>query len=125
MFKSWLAVLAIAGVLSGCTKHRYNDDITGDEESTLQVVNHHWSDVDIYIVHDGQRTRVGSVTASADANFVLDKGTTSGGGTLQLLAHGVGSSASISSETITARPGGMQLTWTLENNLTRATLAFY
>jgi hypothetical protein len=125
MFKSWLAVLAIVGVLSGCGKHHYNDDITGDEESTLQVVNHHWSDVDIYVVHDGQRTRVGSVTASADANFVLSKSTTSGGGTLQLLAHGVGSSVSIGSETITVRPGGMQLTWTLENNLTRATLAFY
>lgn len=125
MFKSWLAVLAVASVLSGCNKHHFNDDIGLDNESTLQVVNHHWSDVDIYLVHDGQRTRVGSVTASADANFVLSKTMTSGGGTLQLLAHGVGSNSNISSETIAARPGGMQLTWTLENNLTRATLAFY
>ncbi|MBA2685818.1 MAG: hypothetical protein H0U66_15135 [Gemmatimonadaceae bacterium] len=125
MLRKLFAAIAIAGVLAGCGRHRINDDIAADNASTLEVVNHHWSDVDIYVIRDGQRLRVGQVTASADQHFVLQKSMTSGGGTLQLQAHAVGSNGAISSETITARPGGMQLTWTLENNLTRATLAFY
>ena len=126
MLKSWLAALVIAGVLAGCAKHRISDDdMSGDASSTLHIVNHHWGDVDIYVNRDGQRTRVGQVTASAEENFVLPKSVTSGGGTLQLQAHAVGMSGAISSESIAVRPGGMQITWTLENNLTRATLAFY
>ena len=125
MLKSWVAALAIAGVLGGCARHRINDDMASDNASTLQVVNHHWGDVDIYVIRNGQRTRVGQVTASAEGNFVLAGSITSGGGTLQLQAHAVGMSGAISSEAIATRPGGMQITWTLENNLTRATLAFY
>lgn len=125
MLKNWLFALAIASVVSGCGKHHLNDEMASDNASTLQVVNHHWGDVDIYIIRDGQRIRVGEVTASADQSFVLAKSMTSGGGTLQLQAHAVGSNGAINSETITVRPGGMQLTWTIENNLSRATLAFY
>ena len=112
MLKSWLAALAIAAVLSGCGKHRLNDDPGTDVASTLQIVNHHWGDVDIYVVHDGQRTRVGSVTASGEENFVLAKSMPSAGGSLQLVAHAVGSNDAISSETIAARPGGMHSTGT-------------
>jgi hypothetical protein len=127
MRKRWLAALVIASVLAGCAKHRItDDDMSGDASSTLHVVNHHWGDVDIFVSRDGQRTRVGQVTASAEENFVLPKSVTGGGGgTLQLQARALGSSRAISSESISIRPGGMQITWTLENNLSRATLAFY
>jgi hypothetical protein len=126
MRKRWLAALVIAGVLVGCAKHRLtDDDMASDASSTLHIVNHHWGDVDIYVNRDGQRTRVGQVTASAEENFVLPKSVTSGGGTIQFQAHAVGSTGAISSESIAVRPGGMQITWTLENNLSRATLAFY
>jgi len=125
MLKSLFAALAIAGVLAGCGKHHINDDVGSDNTSTLQVVNHHWGDVDIYVIRDGQRSRVGQVTASTEENFVLSKSVMSGGGTLQFQARAVGSTGAISSEAISVRPGGMQITWTLENNLSRATLAFY
>ena len=125
MLRGWLVALAVVSVLSGCAKQRINEEMGSDNSSTLQVVNHHWGDVDIYVIRDGQRSRVGTVTASAEENFVLAKSITSGSGTLQLLARALGGSGVISSETITVRPGGMQITWTLENNLTRATLAFY
>jgi len=127
MRKRWLAALVIVGVLAGCARHRLtDDDFSSDNSLTLHVVNHHWGDVDIFVNRDGQRTRVGQVTASSEENFVLPKSVMGvGGGTMQLLAHAVGSSGAISSESISIRPGGMQITWTLENNLSRATLAFY
>ncbi len=125
MLTKWFAAIAMVVILSGCGKHRINDDLAADNDSTLQVVNHHFGDVDIFVIHDGQRTRVGTVTASSDANFVLPKNTTRSRGTFQLSAHGVGTAGGINSEVISIRPGGMQITWTLEQNLTRAALAFY
>ena len=125
MLKNLLAAVVIAGVVSGCGRHRINDDLAADSASTLQIVNHHWGDVDIFIIRDGQRTRVGSVTAAAEENFELSASLMRGGGTLQLQAHAVGSNGGIISESISVRPGGMQITWTLESNLSRATLAAY
>jgi len=37
----------------------------------IVVVNHHWLDVTVYLVHDGQRTRVGTVTATTTQQFDL------------------------------------------------------
>lgn len=120
-----IALLAIVTTLGGCSRARPGEELNLDSASTLNVVNHHWGDVDVYVVRDGQRQRVGTVTAAAEENFELSASLTKGAGTLQLQAHAVGSSGGISSEPIAVRPGGMQITWTLESNLSRATLAIY
>jgi hypothetical protein len=126
MRKGLLALVATAVVLSGCARHRFNDDEIGSGYSaTLDVVNHHWGDVDVYVVHDGQRSRVGTVTAAAEQAFTLAPSQLGNGGTLQLQAHAVGMAGGLNSETINVRPGGMQITWTIESNLARATLAIY
>jgi hypothetical protein len=125
MLRYCLALLAIVITLGGCSRARPGEELNLDATSTLNVVNHHWGDVDVYVVRDGQRQRVGTVTAAAEENFDLGPSLTKGAGTLQLQAHAVGSSGAISSEPISVRPGGMQITWTLESKLSRATLAVY
>jgi hypothetical protein len=125
MLRQCLVLLAITVALGGCSRAKPGEELNLDASSTLNVVNHHWSDVDVYVVHDGQRQRVGSVTAAGEENFELNPSLTKAGGTLQLQAHAVGSSGGISSEQFNVRPGGMQITWTLESNLSRATLAVY
>jgi hypothetical protein len=125
MLRHCFVLLAIAVVLSSCARPKSGDELNLDSASTLNVVNHHWGDVDVYAVRDGQRQRVGTVTAAAEQNFELSPSLTKGAGTLQFQAHAVGSSGGINSETINVRPGGMQITWTLESNLSRATLAVY
>jgi hypothetical protein len=125
MLRHCLVVLAITVAFGACTRAKPGEEVNLDASSTLNVVNHHWSDVDVYVVRDGQRQRVGSVTAAGEENFELNPSLTKAGGTLQLQAHAVGSSGGISSETFNVRPGGMQITWTLESNLSRATLAIY
>lgn len=125
MLRYCILLLASVITLGGCSRARPGDELNLDAISTLNVVNHHWSDVDIYVVRDGQRQRVGAVTAASEENFELSPSLTKGAGTLQLQAHAVGSSGGISSEPISVRPGGMQITWTLESNLSRATLAVY
>src|SRR5947209_14367181 len=98
MLKQCFVLLAIALTLSGCARPRPGDDLNLDASSTLNVVNHHWGDVDVYVVRDGQRQRVGTVTAAAEENFDLNSSLTKGSGTLQFQAHAVGASGGISSE---------------------------
>jgi len=125
MLRHWLVLLAIIVAPSACARPKAHDELNLNATSTLYVVNHHWSDVVVYAIRDGQRQRVGTVTAAAEENFELNPSLTRGTGTLQLQAHAVGSSGAINSEAMNVRPGGMQITWTLENNLSRATLAVY
>lgn len=125
MLRHCFVLLAITVALGGCARQKAGDELNLNASSTLYIVNHHWGDVDVYVVRDGQRQRVGTVTAAAEENFDLSSSLTRGGGTLQLQAHAVGTSGAISSEPINVRPGGMQITWTLESNLSRATLAVY
>jgi hypothetical protein len=125
MLRHCFVLLAIAVALGGCARPRAAEELNLDASSTLNVVNHHWGDVVVYVVRDGQRQRVGTVTAAAEENFELSPSMLKGGGTIQLQAHAVGTSGAINSESINVRPGGMQITWTLESNLSRATLAVY
>jgi hypothetical protein len=101
-----------------------SDGLDGESESTLHVENQHYGDVDIYVIHDGSRSRVGTVTASTDQTFTLNSRLIGRVGTLQLIAHGVGQAGSLSSEQFAIRPG-MQIDWTLSSNLSRGTLAIY
>jgi hypothetical protein len=123
--RNLFALLLIVGVATSCSHNkRASDDMAGGSDSTLHVENHHYGDVDIFVVHNGSRTRVGSVTASSDQTFTLNSRIIGTVGTLQILAHGIGEVGSISSESFAIRPG-MQISWTLDSSLSRATLAIY
>lgn len=118
-----LLVLMILGVAS-CARNRREVDIDPNADSTLHVENRHYGDVDIYVVHDGSRVRVGTVTASSDQTFTLPSRLIGTVGTMQLIAHGVGLSGNLGSETFAIRTA-MQINWTLDSNLSRGTLSIY
>jgi hypothetical protein len=123
--RSLFALLLVLCVAAGCSRNKKPADaMDGDSESTLHINNHHFGDVDIFVVHDGSRTRVGSVTATAEQTFTLNPRVIGRVGTMQLIAHAVGTNGSLSSEAFAIRPG-MQIDWTLDSNLNRATLAIY
>jgi hypothetical protein len=123
--RNLFALLLILCVTTSCSRHRRpSDTLDGESESTLHVENQHFGDVDIYVVHDGSRTRIGTVTATTDQTFTLNPRVIGTVGTMQLVAHGVGTAGSLSSESFAIRPG-MQIDWTLDSRLTRATLAIY
>jgi hypothetical protein len=120
-----VALLLIVSVATSCSHgSKPSDNMEGGADATLHVENHHYGDVDIFVVHNGSRTRVGSVTASSEQTFTLNSRVIGTVGTLQILAHGIGEAGSLSSEQFSIRPG-MQISWTLDSNLSRATLAIY
>jgi len=121
--------LAIA-FLAGCAGHKASPapDVVafaGDETVKLDVNNHNWLDVVIYVVHSGQRTRVATVVATGSASVVVpNHALRNSGGQIRLLVHAIGNPNTFMSETIVARPG-MTIDWTLESDLKRSSLAVW
>ena len=124
--RNLFALLLIVSVAAGCShnKRATDNNLEGGADATLHVENHHYGDVDVFVIHNGSRTRIGSVTATSDQTFTLNSRIIGTVGTLQLLAHGIGEAGSLSSEQFSIRPG-MQISWTLDSSLSRATLAIY
>ena len=95
------------------------------EQTTLMVENRSFQDVVIWVIHDGTRSRVGSVTAAASANFVMKRDILSQAGTLQFAAHAVGEGRRIFvSDPIGVQPG-QRVEWLLESGFERSSLTVH
>jgi hypothetical protein len=97
---------------------------SGGEEIPLQVVNHHWLDVTIYVIHGGQRTRVGVAGGSAQTQMMLPSRLLRAGGELRLYGDPVGSPELAITEVIVVQPG-QSIEWLLESGLERSTVSVY
>ncbi len=126
-----IAALSLGLVmLAGCARKMAAPTVApaSQEFSTdpikLDVSNHNWLDVVIYVVHGGQRTRLLTVTAAGAATVVIPEHMLQNQGQIRLLAHAVGNPQTFLSETITAKRG-MTIDWTLETDLRRSSVAVW
>jgi hypothetical protein len=78
-----------------------------DPEGTpLQVTNHSWSDVRIFVVTTaGQRTRLGTVTGSSSTTLQIPASVVGGGRELQIEALPIGTRSAATSFPLFVRPG--------------------
>jgi hypothetical protein len=124
------AVILSATVVSACgglsgKKSSDSDAPTGRSGAIpLQVVNHHWLDVTIYVIHDGQRTRLGVAGGSAQTRMVVPTGLLGVGRQLQLYGDPIGSPERAITEVIIVQPGQF-IEWLLESGLARSTVGVY
>jgi hypothetical protein len=117
------AVLSASGCFFGKTPDTVPDaDWSGDVP--LHVTNHHWLDVTIYVIHDGQRTRVGVAGGSAHTAMVLPSRLLGVGRELQLYADPIGSPERAMTEVVVVQPGQF-IQWMLESGLDRSTVGVY
>jgi hypothetical protein len=93
-------------------------------EVPLNVVNHHWLDLTIFVIHDGQRTRVGTVLGSGAATFYLPRRILGQGDEIQLLADPIGSQEQVTTQTLVVQPG-QYIQWTVEDGLSRSSAGVY
>jgi hypothetical protein len=96
----------------------------GEGEVALRVLNHATLDVVIYLVHDGVRTRVGTVTAASSAAFILPVHSLGQGREIRLFGDPIGGRDHAETEQIVVQPG-QQIEWTLEPELRRSSVAVY
>jgi hypothetical protein len=88
------------------------------------IENHHYANVRIFVVHDGQTSRLGLVPAVSSATFDLPPTLVGQSGEIRLIAYPVAAFEKLVSEAVVVKPG-QQVSWTLESSLARSSLAVY
>jgi hypothetical protein len=124
-----IVAIALAATLGGCRGSQFPEDVVpelaGDPLTvTLQVQNNNWADVIIYVVHDGQRSRLNSVTATKNSSIVIPPNMIGQVGNLQLVARRVGGNDRYVSQPISVRTG-TTIVLTLESDLKRSSVAVW
>ncbi len=93
-------------------------------EIALNVTNHNYLDVVIYILHDGLQTRLGMVTGSSSALLFVPARLLGMGHELELYGRTIGSDAFVRTHTLIIQPG-QHVEWTLETDLRRSSVGVY
>lgn len=88
----------------------------GPPEAALHVVNSNWSDMTVYAVRNGMRSRLGTVPSMEKRTFRLPGHIVVAGGDFRLEADPLGSSRRYQSPSLVVGPGQV-VEWRLENNL--------
>lgn len=122
-----LAVLGVAlAFAGGCSRAAQleGDDAEqvnrADVVVTVRVVNHSQLDATIYLVHDGARDRLGTVTAASASAFAV-RGRSLASGDFTLVADPVGARGTSSTERLNVLQG-MEFVWTIEANFSRSSV---
>ncbi len=97
-----LLLLCAALIVTAACSHRRRaaTDSGPPPDVTLQVTNHNFLDVTVFVLHDGQRLRIGLVTGSTTQLFVLPGRMVALSHELALLGDVVGSPDFARTETI-------------------------
>jgi hypothetical protein len=126
--RALVVLAAVAGLAAGCGRHKVADDVDPEADpyapTPLTVDNNHWLDIVIFVFHDGELSRVGTVTAASSTNFFLPNWMIGQSRNIRLLGDPIGSSESVRTETIHVQPGQF-IEWRLESQLARSSVAVY
>jgi hypothetical protein len=119
---AWALLLPL---LAGCAHHGTTQTTAAalNTPVDLEVDNHNWSDIVIYLVRGTQRQRLGMVSALSNTVFTFPYRRLGSSGDARFSAHAIGGGG-YTSESVLVQPGQM-LKWTLESDLARSSLAVY
>jgi hypothetical protein len=93
-------------------------------EIALSVANHNYLDVVIYVLHDGQQTRIGTVTGSSSQLFYVPARLLGIGREIRLLGDPIGSPDFARTEMLVVL-AGQYIEWTLETDLRRSSVGVF
>jgi len=121
--------LGLVALLLGCAAKSEDEDqdvepSRYDAETALEVENHGWSDIVIYLVRGTAVDRLGMVGSLNTKTFVFPFRRLGTGNDVRLRADPIGDSRAFTSENLLVQPG-QWIKWTLESDLTRSFLAVY
>jgi hypothetical protein len=115
----------VAASLANCSRTANPNIVAVPAENIpLEITNHHYLDITIYAIHNGQRTRLGVAGGSAHTNMMLPARLLGEGRELRLFGDPVGSSDRAISEVVVVQPG-QYIEWLLEPELDRSTISVY
>jgi len=123
----FLLLAWLGGVLPGCaakSKGEGESPAAANVQVSLEVENHGWSDVVIYLVRGTSSERLGTVGALNSITFTFPIRRLGTANDARLKADPIGSDRVFYSEDIHIQPG-QSIKWTLENDLSRSFLGVY
>jgi hypothetical protein len=93
-------------------------------EVALNVTNHNYLDVVVYVLHDGLQTRIGTATGSGSSLFFLPARLLGQGREIQLLGEAIGNDTYARTEILVVQRG-QYIEWTLETDLRRSSVGVF
>lgn len=128
LFRTTVATAFVAAIVA-CRGSQFPEDVlpepASDTQSViLEVQNHNWADIIIFVVTDGRRTRLNTVTATRNSSLIIPPNLIGQVGNLQLVARRVGANDRYVSQTISIRTGST-IVLTLESDLSRSSVAVW
>jgi hypothetical protein len=118
--------LALATLMSstpGCGFFSSRHPAPASSEVVVEVENHNWSDITIYLMAGGLPHRLGMVSALSSASFAFPSQRLHAASGVRLRALPVAGQP-FTSDPILVQPG-QAITWTLENDLDRSSFTVY
>jgi hypothetical protein len=120
-----VAVALLMVLLTGCTATSQRADFIHTPDMVkIEVRNHNWQDINVYILDAGGRKRLGFITTATSKVFTLKETTIHPSGTIRLEATPIGSRGNFISEYIAARSGGT-IIWEVRQPLNMSNLYIY
>jgi hypothetical protein len=126
--------IGAAGTLAGCAAHRRApslatvqssaDSVPSLESLVLEIENHNWSDIVVFVLHDGQSSRLAQVTAGRSLSVPLQPRHVGAMGTLRLAVHPIGGSSDYTSESLSLRTGNT-IRLTVESKVGHSSVAVW
>lgn len=120
---------AMASLLSACAgRHHAAEEApsrsVAPEPIILEVENHNWADVVLYIVHDGVQTRLTQIAAAHDVAIEIPAKLQGQMGVIRLAARRIGGTDSFISDAISLR-GNSAVRLTIESTLSRSSVGVW
>ncbi len=120
-------VLACAGkhpVTAASLADSPPDSAVALEPVVLEVENHNWADVVLYVVHDGIETRFTQVAAAHNVSIEIPPRLQGQMGMIRIAARRIGGTDSYVSEAISVR-GSSAIRLTIESSLSRSSVGVW
>jgi hypothetical protein len=90
----------------------------------LEVENHNWADVVLYVLHDGIQTRFTQVAAAHNASIEIPSQLQGQMGIIRIAARRIGGTDSFVSQSISLR-GNSAVRFTIESNLNHSSVGVW
>jgi broad specificity phosphatase PhoE len=126
--RSFLAVLSTLSVVSCSRSHPPADvlPVVGEpvQSLVLEVENHNWSDIVVFVTHDGVSSRLSQVTANANLKLPIPPYLVGSQGIVRLSVRRIGGNDSFASEPLSVRTGST-LRLTVESRVSGSSVAVW
>ena len=121
--------VALSAYLPACSHSVPVDDHATPEPVpptpiVLEVENHNWADVILYVVHDGSQTRFAQVAATHNVSIEIPERLQGQMGIIRIAARRIGGTDSFVSQAISLR-GSSAVRFTIESNLNRSSVGVW